>query len=135
LTDATASAATVADPNAYFVDTLFRSAGVVPSEAPVQAEAGRIFANTLRQNAMSAADRDYLARLVAARTGLSQADAEKRVSNVVAQARQTEDAARKVTAHFLLWLFLALLIGAFSASYAATIGGRQRDHVKAVQAV
>ncbi len=52
--------------------------------------------------------------------------------DVVAQARQAEDTARRVTAHFLLWLFLALLAGAFSASYAATIGGRQRDHVKAV---
>jgi hypothetical protein len=40
--------------------------------------------------------------------------------------------ARKATAHLLLWFFLALLMGAFSASYAATIGGRQRDHVKAV---
>jgi hypothetical protein len=132
-TDGAAPAATVADPNAYFVDALFRSAGAA-TESPVQAEAGRILANALRQNAMPAADQDYLARLVAARTGLSQADAEKRVSDVMAQARQTEDTARKVTAHFLLWLFLALLIGAFSASYAATIGGRQRDHVKAVQA-
>jgi hypothetical protein len=29
----------------------------------------------------------------------------------------------------LYWLFLALLVGAFCASYAATLGGRQRDHV------
>lgn len=33
-------------------------------------------------------------------------------------------------AHFLLWLFLSMLLGAFCASFAATIGGRQRDHVK-----
>jgi hypothetical protein len=30
----------------------------------------------------------------------------------------------------LLWLFLALLMGAFCASYAATMGGRQRDRVQ-----
>jgi len=30
----------------------------------------------------------------------------------------------------LLWIFIALLIGAFSASYAATIGGKQRDQAK-----
>jgi len=36
------------------------------------------------------------------------------------------------TARLLLWTFLALLIGAFCASYAATIGGRQRDNLKAV---
>jgi hypothetical protein len=73
-----------------------------------------------------------LARLVAARTGISQPEAEKRVADVIASARLAEDAARKATAHLLLWLFLALLIGAFSASFAATIGGRQRDHVKAI---
>jgi hypothetical protein len=32
----------------------------------------------------------------------------------------------------LLWLFLSLLMGAFSASLAAMIGGRQRDHVRPV---
>ena len=98
----------------------------------MQAEAGRIFANALRQNQMPAADQTYLARLVAARTGISPPEAERRVSDVVTEARQAEDAARKATAHLLLWFFLALLMGAFSASYAATIGGRQRDHVKAV---
>jgi len=81
---------------------------------------------------MPTADQTYLGRLVAARTGISQPEAEKRVSDVIADARQTEDTARKATAHLLLWFFLALLMGAFSASYAATIGGRQRDHVKAV---
>jgi len=131
----TAGTATHAmDPYAYFVDTLFRSdhAGSENRDASVQAEAGRIFAEALRQNQMPAADQDYLARLIAAKTGISQPEAEKRVSDVVADARQTEDTARKVTAHLLLWLFLAGLMGAFSASYAATIGGRQRDHVKAV---
>jgi hypothetical protein len=46
--------------------------------------------------------------------------------------RQTEDDGRKATAHILLWVFIALLGGAFCASYAATIGGRQRDHVQIV---
>ena len=74
----------------------------------------------------------YLVQLVTARTGLQQADAENRVSNVFAEAREAADAARKAAAHFLLWLFIALLIGAFCASYAATIGGRQRDNVRVV---
>jgi hypothetical protein len=29
----------------------------------------------------------------------------------------------------MYWTFLALLVGAFSASFAATIGGKQRDRV------
>ena len=137
LGQAAQSGRTAADgtsPDEYFVDTLFRSERIGPEnkDASVRSEAGRILANGLRQNQMPRADQDYLARLIAAKTGISQSEAEKRVSDVVADARQTEDSARKVTAHMLLWLFLALLMGAFSASYAATIGGRQRDHVRAV---
>jgi hypothetical protein len=122
------------DTNAYFLDTLFRSDHVQlqPEGSSVPPEAGRIFAHALRQNQIPAADQNYLARLIAAKTGISQPEAEKRVSDVISDARQAEDTARKATAHLLLWLFLALLMGAFSASYAATIGGRQRDHVKVV---
>ena len=121
-------------PNAYFVDTLFRSDRIGPetNSPALHAEAGLILANALRQDQIPTADQTYMAKLVAARTGISQQEAEKRVSDVIASARQAADNARKATAHLLLWLFLALLIGAFSASFAATIGGRQRDHVKAV---
>ncbi len=119
------------DSNEYFVDTLFRSDSVKPDSngAPVLGEVGRIFAKSLRQGDLPAADKSYLAKLVAARTGLSQTDAEKRVSDVFAGAQQAADTARQAMAHTLLWVFLALLIGAFCASFAATIGGRQRDHV------
>jgi hypothetical protein len=41
--------------------------------------------------------------------------------------RQDLDRARSVAAQTALWSFLALIVGAFSASVAATIGGRQRD--------
>jgi hypothetical protein len=121
------------DPNAYFVDTLFRSVRPAdPNDASMRAEAGGIFANALRQKDVPAPDKTYLGQLVAARTGLSQTDAEQRVSDVLTQARQAADTARKAVAHSLYWTFLALLIGAFCASFAATIGGRQRDRVVAI---
>jgi hypothetical protein len=94
------------------------------------AEAGRIFRHTLHQKETHSADVAYLSKLVAANSGLSQMDAENRVSQVLTDARQAEDTARQAISHLLLWIFLALLIGAFSASYAVTIRGRQRDHVK-----
>jgi hypothetical protein len=142
------TAAAVSNPNMYFADMLFRSGrpsaetpgvqtpnaqinAAQTSDTATRAEAARILVNDLRQNQVPAADRDYLAGLVAGQTGMSQPEAEQRVSDVLSQARQAEDAARKATAHLLLWLFLSLLLGAFSASYAATVGGRQRDHVKA----
>jgi hypothetical protein len=126
------------NPTDYLVDTLFRSERPSPdaNDAAVRTEVGRVFANALRQEEVPAADRTYLAQLVAAKTGLSLPEAEKRVSDVAArvksaaeQARQAADTARKAAAHALFWTFLAFLIGAFCASYAATIGGRQRDHL------
>jgi hypothetical protein len=64
---------------------------------------------------------------VAARTGLSQPDAEKRVNEVVTQAKTDLDAARKASAQLAFWLTASLLIGAFCASLAATEGGGLRD--------
>lgn len=120
--------------NAYFVDRLFRSgqAGSANDDLAARAEAAQIFPHSLLGTDASAADSSYLAQLVAAKTGLSASDAQRRVSDTIADAKQAEDTARKATAHLLLWIFLALLIGAFCASYAATLGGRQRDHVKLV---
>lgn len=83
-------------------------------------------------------DKTYIAQLIAQRTGLSQQEAEKRVDDTIAKAKaamdeaatkakQAADAARKAGAGLALWSFIAMLIGAFVASYAATIGGRHRD--------
>jgi small-conductance mechanosensitive channel len=122
------------DPNVYFVDILFRSdsAKADSNGASVRSEVGRIFANALRQKEIPPPDKSYLTQLVAARTGLTQSDADKRVSEVFRADQQAADTARKAVAHSLLWAFLALLIGAFCASFGATIGGRQRDHVVVV---
>jgi hypothetical protein len=122
------------DPNAYFVDSLFRADANNPAttNAATPMEAGVIFAHALAQGEIPAADKSYLDQLVSARTGLSQPEADKKVSDVFSSAQQDVEAARKATAHTLLWIFLALLIGAFCASFSATIGGRQRDNVVTV---
>lgn len=130
------------DTNAYFVDALFRSDR--PREAndqPVREEATRIFARGLQQGELPATDRSYLAQVIAARTGLAPPEAEKRVTEVVNQAKEAElkarqaaDAARKAAATLSLWMFVALLIGAFTASWSATLGGRRRDRAAATTA-
>jgi hypothetical protein len=129
-------AANMADSSAYFVDTMFRSdragAGAGDNEMQAQTEAARILDNALRNNQLPSADQNYLVQLIVAKTGITQAEAEQRVSSVVTNARQAADTARKATAHLLLWFFLSLLMGAFSASLAATIGGRQRDYIRSV---
>ena len=135
--------------NGYFVDSLFRkdaaapaaaASGVSTDPAPMGAEAGRIFASGLEAGALPPEDSKYLGQQVAQRTGLSQAEAEKRVNDAFArmkakadqakaEAKEAADKARKASAYAALWLFISLLAGAFVASLLATFGGRQRDLV------
>jgi hypothetical protein len=121
-------------PNEYFVDTLLRTSASQSGQdnASVRGEIGVIFASGLRQGNLPASDKSYLSQVVAAKTGINESEAEKRVDEMFAQAQQAANNARKAIAHSMYWTFLALLIGAFSASYAATIGGRQRDGVTVV---
>ena len=72
-------------------------------------------------------DRAYLAELVSRQTGMSQADAEKRVTAVANQVRSTLDQARRAAASISIWSAIALLVGAFAASLAAIEGGQLRD--------
>jgi hypothetical protein len=68
-----------------------------------------------------------VAKVVAARTGLSQADAEKRVSDVITQAKQAADETRKAAIKASLWLAASMLAGAIAAMLGATEGGLLRD--------
>lgn len=139
----------------YLIDSLFRkdmnasaatSAGSgVPSGGVAQqnetastSEVARVFMNTMRTGALPAADVRHVGQLVAQRTGLTQQEAEKRVSDTYAQAqtklrdaemaaKEAADKARKASAYAAMWIFISMLIGAFIASFAATHGGRQRD--------
>jgi hypothetical protein len=115
-----------------YIDTLLRAdpSANWNSQDPTtsRSELARLLTSSLRDDGdLSAVDRTYVGQVVATRTGLSLADAEKRVSAVVAQAKTAADNARKAAAHLALWLTLSLLIGAFSASLAATEGGGLRD--------
>jgi hypothetical protein len=142
----------------YFVDSLFRrdasaTAAPAPTATPTAtdpgssdagaraastAEAGRILTSALASGSLPPEDASYLGQLVAQRTGLSQADAQKRVTDTFARAqaklksaeasaRDAADKARKASSYAALWLFVSLLIGAFVASLSATYGGRRRD--------
>ena len=122
--------------NGYFVDALFRKdrPDANTSSQDARAEGARIIARAVANGNLEPGDRTYLAALVASRTGLSQEDAEKRVDDTMAQikaaedkAKQAADAARKASAKASFYLFFSMLIGAFIASTAGAIGGRQRD--------
>jgi hypothetical protein len=114
-----------------YVDTLLRSETPAAQQSNTnepRAELARLFAAGFRNGTeLKAADRDYVSKVVAARTGLSQADAEKRVDQVVMQVKSDVDATRKAAAQLAFWLTASLLIGAFCSSLAATEGGGLRD--------
>jgi len=121
--------------NEYFIDLLLRPnpAGQTTaspqgaSDVTLRREVGRIFTRSLREQNLSAADRSYLAQLVASRAGVDQAEADKRVADALNQAKIAADEARSAAAKTALWLTAAMLVGAFAASLAAIEGGQLRD--------
>ena len=133
---ATRSGGNLADPTAYFVDSLYRSdhPSANAADQDVRAQTTHILLNGMWNGDVPAPDKTYLAQLVSARTGLSQVDAEKRVDDVIAQekaaemkTRQAADAARKAGAYLSIFTALSMLVGAFIACVAAALGGQQRD--------
>jgi hypothetical protein len=123
------------NPSQVFVDRLFRTdqgatppAGASENNGAPRAEVLRLWTPSFRDNGdLAAADRTYVARLVAAQTGMSQADAEKRVNDVITEAKAAADRARSGAAKLAFWMAAALLFGAFAASLAAVEGGQLRD--------
>lgn len=142
-------------PVSYFVDYLFRR-GTPPAESASPAseamptnvmgstssndtsEVSRIFMNVSRSGVLPPEDVRYVGQLVAQRTGVSQQEAEKRVTESYARAqekwrdaevaaKEATDKARKASAYAALWIFISLLCGSFISSLTAVYGGRRRD--------
>ena len=125
-------AAAPSDASDLLVDAMFRpeptANSLVRLDSPTfRDEVKRTAATGLRGGGLSPADRTYLARTVAARTGLDQASAEQRVDAVVTQAKATADKARKAAAKFAMWLTAAMIAGAVFAMLGAVEGGYLRD--------
>jgi hypothetical protein len=124
----------------YFTDMLLRPSAPSASSSggDVRQEITRILGRGIVAGKVSEADQAYLAGLIAQRTGVDEATAKQRLTQVETQAkeaaqqaeqktREAADGARKALAAFSLWAFVSLLVGAFVASLAATIGGRARE--------
>jgi hypothetical protein len=98
-----------------------------------RAEAFRIIANSLADGKMDDSDKQYLAQLVAARTGMTPAEADMRVTDVqnkaAAKLKQAAEATRKAGAYLSFWSFMALLFGAVAATLAGILGGELRDEL------
>ncbi len=127
---ATSAATSAAEPLlSYELDRLFRSARRPPNVdmRSERAEAGRILLTSSGHEGVSTDDRNYLVQLVGSATGLSAADAERRVDNGIANAKTALNRSRRSTIILAFSLATALLLGAVAAWAAACAGGRHRD--------
>jgi len=137
-------------PMGYYVDSLFRKeiktttaasgagGNPQPAAATSVAEVARIFMNSIRTGNLPDGDVRYVGQIVAQRTGLTQQEAERRVTETYTRvqtnirdaetaAKEAADKGRKASAYTTLWFSISLLIGAFVASWMAIYGGRRRD--------
>ena len=124
----------------YYTDTLLRAKnpGQEETTRDTRKEISTIMTRSIVQGELSAEDESYLISVIAQRADISESEARTRLKEVIerakqavnkleTQAREVADEARKGAAIFALWAFASLLLGAFVASFAATVGGRARD--------
>jgi hypothetical protein len=124
---------------AYGLDRLFRasdpSAAATANAADARLEVEHAITQAMAgDGAIPDADRVYLVNLIAAKTGVSADDAQKRLNDFITTANEAKtkleasaDAARKAAAKAAIFAALAMAIGAFIASLSAALGGRLRD--------
>jgi hypothetical protein len=126
----TGSSISVAGENliTYDLDRLFRAERRTNTELDYpRAEAARILLTTSSHRGMQLEDRAYLVRMTAAYTGLAQPDAERRVDEVAARAKENISRARRSAVILAFMTGAAAMLGAAASWFAACAGGRVRD--------
>ncbi len=126
----------MSDGNSLLVDRLLRSTSATaqPTTADTRGEVTRIIGGALADDELQDADRQYLASVVSARSGISQEEAQARVDETWTQAQEAKAAAQEAaeTARRigLVAAFLtaaSLFASALGAYFGATLGGNHRD--------
>ena len=113
---------------AYELDRLFRSERrIEPVPSELRAEASRILMKGVGRQELASDDRAHLNRMVASTTGLASADAERRVVQVLAEARNSAAQARHSAVILGFAAAAALAVAAAAAWFAAAVGGKHRD--------
>lgn len=119
-----------------FVDRLLRSDNAPQggAQSDPTAEVGRVLVTSVANGAIDDADKTYLIRTVAARTGLSEQEATQRVDQFWSQvqaaeetAKATAEKARKVGVVSAFLIAASFLISAAAAAAGGVLGGNHRD--------
>lgn len=116
----------------YYADKLMRSDAVagttaVAPDSQYNVQIGRILTTNLAARTFDAADRSYVVREISARTGLAEADAQKRLDDTVATLKAQAETARRYAVLFAFLTAASLLVSGVAAWWAATTGGKHRD--------
>jgi hypothetical protein len=113
---------------AYDLDRLFRAERRPNGDLDyARAEAARILLTASSHRGMQPEDRTYLVRLTATYTGLAQPDAERRVDEAIAHAKENISRARRSAVILAFMTGAAAMLGAAASWFAACAGGRVRD--------
>jgi hypothetical protein len=91
-------------------------------------EVARLLASAVASGSLSDQNRNYLAQIVAQRSGLSQQEAERRVNEAFTAAREAADKARKAAILTGFVTAASLIISFGAAWWAAIRGGQHRDN-------
>jgi hypothetical protein len=120
----------------YYVDKLVRS-DALPATADVSATAnantnanaqiGRVLAKNVIARKIDDTDKSYLLREISSRSGLAEADVQKRLDETLATLKAQADTTRRYGVLFAFLTAASLLISAVAAWWAATAGGKHRD--------
>jgi hypothetical protein len=113
----------------YELDRLFRPVRRAPNAETTmeRAEAGRILLTSSSHSGVATEDRAYLIQLVGGVAGLAGPDAERRVDNVIANAKTAIARSRRSAVIAAFSIAASILLGAVVAWFAAVEGGRHRD--------
>ena len=135
---ASALGATTPDQLTAITDGLVRAdpgaAGNAAAGDDVRGNVARIFAASATRGSVSEADKTYLVRVVAARSGVPEDEARRRVEAAVAEtqkyvesAKQAANKARKATVILAFLIAAGSIVAAGAAYWSATMGGEHRD--------
>lgn len=116
----------------YYTDKLMRSDAVagttaVSADTQYNAQIGRILATNIAARTFDATDKAYVVREISSRTGLAEADAQKRLDDTVATLKAQAETARRYAVLFAFLTAASLLVSGLAAWWAATAGGKHRD--------
>lgn len=133
---AAGSASDLASSANLWIDRAMRGTAPNQPASPedTKAQISRILLSSVTSGTLDPADKQYLVSTVAARTGVDEAEAGKRIDALWAQAqdaqvkaRQVAESARKIGMIAAFMTAASFLISAVGAYFGATMGGNHRD--------